>query len=109
MDDSAVGPAQGLVLRPLPGTRRLGLRPALVLALRTGCRSGRIPPKQNGEGLGLPRQRQVNAPRGGIGFVEVVMSGKRDIVYKRCGCADEQTGRQRAGRCARLAEPGHGS
>ena len=37
------------------------------------------------------------------------MSGKRDIVYKRCGCADEQTGRQLAGRCPRLAEAGHGS
>jgi len=36
------------------------------------------------------------------------MNSTRDTVFKRCGCADEQTGRQLAGRCPRLAEPGHG-
>lgn len=29
-------------------------------------------------------------------------------VYKRCGCRDEVTGRQRGARCARLGEDGHG-
>ena len=38
-----------------------------------------------------------------------VMTGNRDIVYKRCGCADKATGRQLSGRCPQLAEPGHGS
>ena len=33
----------------------------------------------------------------------------QDIVFKRCGCTDEATGKQLAGRCPRLAEPGHGS
>ena len=37
------------------------------------------------------------------------MTCNRDIVYKRCGCADKATGRQLSGRCPRLAEPGHGS
>ncbi len=37
------------------------------------------------------------------------MNGIRDIVFKRCGCTDEVTGRQLAGHCPRLAEPGHGS
>ncbi len=37
------------------------------------------------------------------------MTGNRDIVYKRCGCADKATGRQLSGRCPQLAEPGHGS
>jgi integrase len=37
------------------------------------------------------------------------MNSTRDIVFKRCGCTDEKTGRQRAGRCPHLAEPGHGS
>ena len=37
------------------------------------------------------------------------MNGARDIVFKRCGCTDGKTGRQLAGRCPRLAEPGHGS
>ncbi len=37
------------------------------------------------------------------------MTGNRDILYKRCGCADKATGRQLSGRCPRLAEPGHGS
>ena len=37
------------------------------------------------------------------------MTGNRDIVYKRCGCSDQATGRQLSGRCPRLAEPGHGS
>jgi len=37
------------------------------------------------------------------------MNGKRDIVFKRCGCTGEDTGRQLAGHCPRLAEPGHGS
>jgi integrase len=37
------------------------------------------------------------------------MNGTRGIVYKRCGCTDEKTGRQLAGRCPQLAEPGHGS
>jgi hypothetical protein len=30
-------------------------------------------------------------------------------VFKRCGCTDEATGRQLAGRCPHLTEPGHGS
>ena len=34
---------------------------------------------------------------------------KRDIVFKRCGCTSEETGRQLAGECPRLFEPGHGS
>jgi Phage integrase, N-terminal SAM-like domain len=29
-------------------------------------------------------------------------------MYKRCGCRDEATGRQRGARCPTLAEPGHG-
>ncbi len=37
------------------------------------------------------------------------MNSARDIVFKRCGCTDGKTGRQLAGRCPRLAEPGHGS
>ena len=37
------------------------------------------------------------------------MNSARDIVFKRCGCTNEKTGRQLAGRCPRLAEPGHGS
>ncbi len=37
------------------------------------------------------------------------MNSTRDIVFKRCGCTDGKTGRQFAGRCPRLAEPGHGS
>jgi integrase len=37
------------------------------------------------------------------------MNTKQDIVFKRCGCTDEATGRQFAGRCPHLAEPGHGS
>jgi integrase len=37
------------------------------------------------------------------------MNGTRDIVFKRCGCTNQMTGRQLAGRCPRLAEPGHGS
>ena len=37
------------------------------------------------------------------------MNSTRDIVFKRCGCTDEKTGRQLAGRCPHLAEPGHGS
>jgi integrase len=37
------------------------------------------------------------------------MNGTRDIVFKRCGCIDEATGRQLAGHCPHLAEPGHGS
>jgi hypothetical protein len=37
------------------------------------------------------------------------MNGTRHIVFKRCGCTDEKTGRQLAGRCPHLAEPGHGS
>ena len=37
------------------------------------------------------------------------MNGTRGIVFKRCGCTDEKTGRQLAGRCPQLAEPGHGS
>jgi Phage integrase, N-terminal SAM-like domain len=36
------------------------------------------------------------------------MKTTRDIVFKRCGCTDQHTGRQLA-RCPRLAEPGHGS
>ncbi len=37
------------------------------------------------------------------------MTCNRDILYKRCGCADKATGRQLSGRCPRLAEPRHGS
>lgn len=37
------------------------------------------------------------------------MNSTRDIVFKRCGCTDEKTGRQLAGRCPQLARPGHGS
>jgi hypothetical protein len=37
------------------------------------------------------------------------MNGKRDIAFKRCGCTSEETGRQLAGECPRLFEPGHGS
>jgi hypothetical protein len=37
------------------------------------------------------------------------MNGTRDIVFKRCGCTDEATGRQLAGHCPHLAAPGHGS
>jgi hypothetical protein len=37
------------------------------------------------------------------------MNGTRDIVFKRCGCTDEATGRQLAGRCPRIADRGHGS
>ena len=37
------------------------------------------------------------------------MNTKHDIAFKRCGCTDEATGRQFAGRCPQLAEPGHGS
>src|SRR5487761_717378 len=33
----------------------------------------------------------------------------QDIVFKRCGCTDQFTGRQLAGHCPHLAEPGHGS
>lgn len=38
-----------------------------------------------------------------------VMNSTRDIMFKRCGCTSEKTGRQFAARCPRLAEPGHGS
>ena len=37
------------------------------------------------------------------------MNSTRDIVFKRCGCTDDKTGRQLAGRCPHMAEPGHGS
>lgn len=37
------------------------------------------------------------------------MDSTRDIVFKRCGCIDQLTGRQLAGRCPQLAGPGHGS
>ena len=37
------------------------------------------------------------------------MNTKQAIVFKRCGCTIESTSRQFAGRCPRLAEPGHGS
>jgi hypothetical protein len=37
------------------------------------------------------------------------MNAKQDIVFKRCGCTDETTGRQLAGHCPHLTEPGHGS
>jgi hypothetical protein len=37
------------------------------------------------------------------------MNSTRDIVFKRCGCADPDTGRQLAGRCPHLADPAHGS
>lgn len=38
-----------------------------------------------------------------------VMNAKQDIVFKRCGCTDQDTGRQLAADCPHLAEPGHGS
>jgi integrase len=37
------------------------------------------------------------------------MNAKQDIVFKRCGCTDEYTGRQLAGRCPHMAESSHGS
>jgi integrase len=37
------------------------------------------------------------------------MNARQDIVFKRCGCTDAVTGRQLAGCCPQLAEPGHGS
>lgn len=37
------------------------------------------------------------------------MSSNCDVIFKRCGCTREDTGRQLAGRCPRLAEPQHGS
>jgi len=37
------------------------------------------------------------------------MNGSRDIVFKRCGCTREDTGRQLAGECPRLFGLGHGS
>jgi hypothetical protein len=37
------------------------------------------------------------------------MNGTRDIVFKRCGCTDEATGRQLAGSCPHLADAAHGS
>jgi hypothetical protein len=37
------------------------------------------------------------------------VNAKKDIVFKRCGCTDPATGRQLAGHCPHLAEPGHGS
>ncbi|MBL7487967.1 site-specific integrase [Frankia sp. AgB1.9] len=37
------------------------------------------------------------------------MSARPDTVFKRCGCIDAVTGRQRGSRCPRLVEPGHGS
>jgi hypothetical protein len=37
------------------------------------------------------------------------MNAKQDIVFKRCGCTKQDTGRQLAGHCPRLAEQGHGS
>jgi hypothetical protein len=38
-----------------------------------------------------------------------IMNRNRYIVFKRCGCTREDTGRQFSGHCPRLAEPGHGS
>ena len=37
------------------------------------------------------------------------MNAKQDIVFKRCGCTNADTGRQLAGRCPHLVESGHGS
>ena len=37
------------------------------------------------------------------------MNAKQDIVFKRCGCTDADTGRQLAAHCPHLADPGHGS
>lgn len=37
------------------------------------------------------------------------MNATRDIVFKRCGCTDPDTGLQLATRCPRLPKPGHGS
>jgi integrase len=37
------------------------------------------------------------------------MNATQDIVFKRCGCTDVDTGRQLAGHCPHLAEPGHGT
>jgi hypothetical protein len=56
-------------------------------------------------GEGMPRSRAKDLPL----TWRHAMNGTRDIVFKRCGCTDEATGRQLAGRCPHLAEPGHGS
>jgi hypothetical protein len=37
------------------------------------------------------------------------MNVRKDIVFKRCGCTDKRTGRQLAGHCPYLTQPGHGS
>jgi integrase len=37
------------------------------------------------------------------------MNAKQDIVFKRCGCTKQDTGRQFAGHCPHLAEPSHGT
>lgn len=37
------------------------------------------------------------------------MNTRHDIVFKRCGCTDRDTGRQLTANCPRLAQPGHGS
>jgi hypothetical protein len=37
------------------------------------------------------------------------MNRTRDIVFKRCGCTYEKTGRQLAAHCPHLAEHEHGS
>jgi hypothetical protein len=37
------------------------------------------------------------------------MNSDHDIVFKRCGCTRQDTGRQSAGHCPHLAEPRHGS
>ena len=37
------------------------------------------------------------------------MNSKHDIVFKRCACTRDDTGRQLAGRCPHLPEAGHGS
>jgi hypothetical protein len=37
------------------------------------------------------------------------MNSTQDIVFRRCGCTDDRTGRQFTGPCSRPAEQGHGS
>ena len=37
------------------------------------------------------------------------MNSKHDIVFNRCGCTRDDTGRQVTGRCPHLPEAGDGS
>jgi len=83
---------------------RLGI--GYLTATGTGWREGRFRGWQGGFVLVTGGSRfQVKDPL----TWRHVMNGTRDIVFKRCGCSDEDTGRQLAGHCQRLAGPGHGS